>query len=170
MARVNVADLVAEHCRELRFIVEPHQQGSRHTDRSGGESVGIEVIRIQAPIRIGQVRPVAHRMHPRAHLAHIGIDRRLLDRPQILRELLRRQLPVERDLLRFAHADEDGLTGDGRSGAARKERRGQACAQQLERLAPRHWPAAGGIARHPSAIVHSVLLRQGCGIGYHPAP
>ena len=133
VAGVDVAELVAEQGGELGLVVEVGKDAARHTHRAAGEGVGVDVVGVEHAVGVGHLRAMREHAHALADAGDVAVDRFVLDGAEVLRELVRRDLGVGLNLLRLAHADEDGLAGDRRGGAA-----GEACSastQQPQRLA-----------------------------------
>jgi len=134
---VDVADLVSEQCRQFGLVVELDQDAACDAHRPAGKGVGIDVVGVEHAVGVWHLRPVRLAIEAAPDLAHVLVERRILDRPEILRKLLRGQLAVDRLFLALIHADQDGAAPDRRSGTS-----GQGCrAEQRE-----HLPAADVVA------------------------
>ena len=106
VAGIDVAQFVTEQGGQFGLVVQIDQDAARHAHRPAGEGIGIDVVGIQHAVGVRHLRPVRLGVEPVADLAQVLVDRRILHRAEILRELLRRHLAVDRLFLVLIHADQ----------------------------------------------------------------
>jgi hypothetical protein len=117
MARRHVADLVSEHTRELRFVVEKRHDPAREIDVSAGQRKRVDRGRIDDGEMPGKVRAFGRAREAHADVLHVPLERFVLINAHLLADFPVHLLP-DLNFLRFAHQREFAISRRGIGRAA----------------------------------------------------
>ena len=107
MTRIDVAQFMAEQRGQFRLVFKVDQNAACNPHRSAGEGVCVHIVGVEHTVRIGHMRPVCCGIKALADIRQILIDRDILYRPEILRELLWGDLLVDLFFFVLAHSDQN---------------------------------------------------------------
>ncbi len=117
-----MADLVAQHGRELGLRLHQGHEAARHVDEPAGQRERVRCRVVDHAEAPGQLGPLRARGERRADAADVGLQPRIFDQADARLDLLRGLLP-HLDLLPLGDERQLALPGDRVRGASAGRRR-----------------------------------------------
>ena len=145
-----MTQFVAEQPGQFGFVLQIDHDAAGNAHRPARKGVGIDVVGIEHAVRIRHLRPMDGAIQALADGGQIAVHGIVLDRPEVLGKLLRRDFLVNALFLFLTHADQDRTAADRRCRATAQCR----CAEQPEHIAPTE-PVSFEMIGQGIKVVHS---------------